>query len=131
MSLFYQYSILYLIYVVFRLFKKTGQTNFTVPTNIVELQEQSEIATKMIESNSKNRIIGIFRILNFCWIVIGIFVTDYKFIFASILFACIMNLVTKFVEDRNERRLSYFIADFCIIFFTSIIVFHEVIVNYT
>ena len=130
MSLFYQYSIFYLIYVVFRLFKKTGQTNFTVPTNIVELQEQSEIATKMIESNSKNRIIGIFRILNFCWIVIGIFVTDYKFIFASILFACIMNLVTKFVEDRNERRLSYFIADFCIIFFTSIIVFHEVILKF-
>jgi len=130
MSLFYQYSIFYLIYVVFRLFKKTGQTNFKVPTNIVELQEQSEIATKIIESNSKNRIIGIFRILNFCWIVIGIFVTDYKFIFASILFACIMNLVTKFVEDRNERRLSYFIADFCIIFFTSIIVFHEVILKF-
>jgi len=130
MSLFYQYSIFYLIYVVFRLFKKTGQTNFKVPTNIVELQEQSEIATKMIESNSKNRIIGIFRILNFCWIVIGIFVTDYKFIFASILFACIMNLVTKFVEDRNERRLSYFISDFCIIFFTLIIVFHEVILKF-
>jgi len=130
MSLFYQYSIFYLIYVVFRLFKKTGQTNFKVPTNIVELQEQSEIATKIIESNSKNRIIGIFRILNFCWIVIGIFVTDYKFIFASILFACIMNLVTKFVEDRNERRLSYFISDFCIIFFTLIIVFHEVILKF-
>ena len=125
---YYYYGFFYLLFVLIRMLRRTGDFSFKLPTSLVEIQELQE-KTKELNNTIENKIIIFFRCTNFVWICLGILKAEYSVMFYLILYVVILTVLVKSIPSKIDRRIGYFIVNLFIIILTSIILYHEIILN--